>query len=132
MLGMIKSRGVLTDNGLYLQPHERLTVDFFLERGNDVELIVPSYTVGRKNADIILYGKTWEMKSPESANINTLMKRLKYAAKQSPNLIIDLRRVKGDEKKVSSTIQTKFRMSKRLKVMLIITKSNQLLEIKKN
>ncbi len=60
------------------------------------------------------------------------MKRLKYAAKQSPNLIIDLRRVKGDEKKVSSTIQTKFRMSKRLKVMLIITKSNQLLEIKKH
>ncbi len=63
MLGMIKSRGVLTDNGVYLQPHERLTVDFFLERGNDVELIVPSYTVGRKNPDIILYGKTWEMKS---------------------------------------------------------------------
>lgn len=76
MLGMTKRRGVLTDNKVRLLPHEKKTVDFFLDMGDDVELIVPSYTMGRKNADIVLYGRIWEMKAPESSNSNTLMKRL--------------------------------------------------------
>lgn len=125
MLGMIKSRGVLTDNGVCLQPHEKLTVDFFLDRGDNVELIVPSYTAGRKNADVILYDKTWEMKAPTTANRNTLEVMYKHAVRQSPNLIIDLRRLEFSlQGRVKRMFEKRFRESVRIERMLIITNRN--------
>lgn len=57
---------------------------------------------------------------------------LKRAAKQSENLIVDLRGVKGDEFRVTKIIQRKFTMSKRLKNLLIITKDKEILKWKKS
>lgn len=126
-----KKYGKLIDHGVKLKPHELATVEYFLRRGDDIELVVPTNTLGNKNPDWALWGKIWEAKSPQTINANTLIVMLKRASKQSVNLIIDLRRIKGDEVKVMKIIQAKFETSKRLKHVLMILKDAELLELKK-
>lgn len=126
-----KKRGKLIDHGVRLMPHEAMTMEFFLDEGNDIELVIPSNTMKNKSADWLLWGKIWEVKSPRTSNTNTLAVMLKRAAKQSENLIVDLRGVKGDEFRVIKIIQRKFTMSKRLKNLLIITKDKEILKWKK-
>lgn len=118
-------------HGVCLKEHERATVDYFLNRGDDIELIVPSNTAKNKNPDWIMWGKVWESKSPQTTNPNTLIKRLKCASKQAENLIIDLRRIRKDENEAMKTIQLKFRASKSLKHLLMIRKDGGLVELKK-
>jgi len=123
-----KNQGVgrLIDYGVRLKEHEQATVDYFLSRGDKIELIIPSNTAKNKNPDWIMWGKIWEAKSPQTTNANTLIKRLKHASKQAGNLIIDLRRVKGDEKTAAKIIQSKFESSSSLKRLVIIMKNGDL------
>ena len=126
-----RKSGKLNANGVRFRLHEKLTVDFFLDRGDDVDLLVPSYTAGNKTADLMLWGKVWEAKSPETCNSNTIIVMLKRAARQSCNLIIDLRRVKSNREKVLKLIEVKFFASKKLERMLIIY-DGELIEFKKH
>lgn len=119
--------GKLTENGVRLYAHERLTVEYFLERGEDVELMVPSNRVGGKNADLKIWNKIWEMKSPTSTNKNTITVMMKRAVKQSQNLIIDLRRLKGNDSDVIKVLRTRFLVSRRLRSLLIIMKNGDLI-----
>lgn len=128
---MARHRGKLIENGVQLKPHEMMTVNFFLDRGDDIELLVPSNTAKNKNPDWVMWGKIWETKSPQTTNINTLLVTLKRASRQSVNLIIDLRRVRGDDMKVFKVIQSKFLLSKRFKYLLIIKKDGELVELRK-
>lgn len=133
MLEMTKkvSRGRLIKNNVYLEAHEKSTVEFFLERGEDVELLIPSYTVGRVNADIMMRGRIWEIKGPLSTNLNTLEVTFKKAVRQSQYVIFDLRRLKKDCN-IMQRLQCRFKESKRVKEMLIISKTGELLELRKD
>lgn len=124
--------GKLIRHGVRLKLHEQATVEYFLRRGEAIELLVPSNTMKNKNPDWILRGKIWEAKSPQTNNVNTLLVMLKRALKQSGNLVLDLRRVKGDDKRVARIVQTKFMSSKRFKNLLIIMKNGELIELKKS
>lgn len=128
---MVRRRGKLIGNGVRLKPHEMMTVDFFLDRGDDIELLMPSNTVKNKNPDWVMRGKIWEAKSPQTTNINTLLVTLKRASRQSANLIVDLRRVRGDDVRVARVIQSKFLLSKRFRHLLIIRRNGELVELKK-
>lgn len=44
-------RGKLTRNGVRLLEHEERTVEYFLARGEDVELLIPRSKTGNKDAD---------------------------------------------------------------------------------
>lgn len=133
MLEMKKmmKRGRLIKNDVRLEPQEERTVEFFLERGENIELLVPSYTVGRMNADLLMRGRIWEVKGPVSVNLNTLEVTFKKAVKQSKYLIFDLRRLRRDYD-VMRRLQRRFSESKRVKEMLIITKAGELLELRKD
>lgn len=126
-----KKRGKFIEHGVRLEPHEKKTAEFFLDRGDDVELMVPSYTVGRKNADWLLWGKIWEVKSPQTDNANTMVVMLKRASRQSANLVIDLQRLRGDESRTIKLIRNKFATSRRFKHILIIIKNREVIELKR-
>lgn len=119
-------KGKLVENGVRLYDHERMTVEFFLERGEDIELLKPSYRLGSKNADLLLCGKVWEIKSPKTTNKNTIMAMMKRAIHQSDNLIVDLRRLIGDDVVIVKLLERKFMLSKSLRNLLIITKNGEL------
>ena len=56
---------------------------------------------------------------------------LQHAAQQSPNIIIDLRRCKMDEAESIRQLKQHFELSKRLRIMKILTKDELVIDFEK-
>lgn len=121
-------QGRLITNNVILERHEMSTVNFLLNYGYDIELIRPSLTPHSKNADLIMEGLVWEMKCPQGKSRHCVERLFRRAAHQSEHLIIDLRLVKIDAKIAETTVQRLFKQSRRMRRMIVIIKSNQLLD----
>ena len=108
--------------------HELDTAKFFAERGYDIVFIPPSNIPGVHKPDIIMAGKEWEIKSPTGKGRNMISRILKVAAKQSKNVIVDLRNIKTDEKTCLSQIEKRVDEHTTIKRVLVIKKNEELLE----
>ena len=73
-------------------------------------------------------GIEWEIKSPTGKGRNTILRNMKQAAKQSKNVIIDLRRISMPEKECIMQIEKRMRENTSIKQILIIKKDGELLE----
>lgn len=120
--------GKLESHGIVLQRHELDTIKFFLKRGKDIELIVPSNTPHNKNADCAMDGLFWEMKCPMGKSLATVEHLFRKAVRQSENVIFDLRNIRIDSEKVANLLCRLFIMSKRARRIKIITKDGFLIE----
>jgi len=123
--------GKIIPNGVSLEKHENDTVVFFTDLGYDVELIPPSNTPKAKTPDFIMDGKAWEMKSPQGSSRVTIEHAFKRAARQSENIIIDLRRTKIPADQSKASLEKLFKASRRIRNLKIITIEQQLIEFKK-
>ena len=123
--------GRISKNGVDLKPHEDDTIIFLAEHGFNIEAIVPSYIPKNKNPDILVNGATWEMKSPEGNGKYTIQRQFSEAGHQAHKLIIDLRRTKIPAQKAERDSIFHFSKSSRIRELMIITKDNRLLDIKK-
>lgn len=128
---MKKSKGKIIPNGVILEKHEYKTILLFTEMEVDVELIPKSNKKGIHTPDIIMCGLSWEMKSPKGKGRWLLENTLKKAAKQSPNVIIDLDRIKIHQTKCLQELEKQFYKSKGVKWLKIITKNKKIVEFKK-
>ena len=124
-------KGNLTTNHVHLEKHEFATVYLLLNLGYDIELIPPSKINGLKMPDIIFQGKPWEMKSPIGDSKKTIENTLQTGAKQGRNIILDLRRCKRDEEQSIKEANNYLRTSKNIKRIIIITKNENLIDMKK-
>lgn len=120
--------GKIIPNGVLLEKHELDMVLVFTQLGYNVEFIVASSTPHSKTPDVIIAGKAWEMKSPVGCSKSTLEHCFKKAAKQSENLIIDLRRIKIEEFTAMSQLENLFQKSKRVKKLKIISKKGKVID----
>lgn len=80
--------------------------------------------------DILVDGVEYEIKSPERFTPNTLEHTIRNALKQSPNIIVDMSRMKN----VSNTQMRNFlirqaRSRKQIKKLLLITKQEKIVDI---
>lgn len=126
-----KKRGKLTVNGVNnKEPQEKATIDYFLDRGKDIELIPPSNTPKNKRPDFRMDGLDWESKSPVVAKAKSIEKLFHKAGAQSSNRIMDLRRLLSDTE-ARKTLEKCFNTSKKVKNMLVITKAGLLITYKK-
>ena len=123
--------GGIIPNGVSLEKHESDTVVFFTNLGYTIELIPPSLTPDSKTPDFLMDGQEWEMKSPTGKSKNTVERSFRKAAKQSANIIIDLRRLSMDQEKVLESCEKLFNASNRVRKMKIITKGDLLKEYNK-
>lgn len=123
-----KKSGKITPNGILPEKHELDTLLVFTELGYDVELVPISLTPHAKNPDVVIGGKTWEMKSPIGHSKSTLEHCFKKAAHQSENIIIDLRRTKINSDAAISQLKNQFRRSKRVKHMKIVSQKGEILD----
>lgn len=123
--------GKIIPNGVSLEKHENETVVYFTDLGCDIELIPPSNTPKAKTPDFMMDGKPWEMKSPQGNSRVTIEHAFKRAAKQSENIIIDLRRTKIPTKDSKASLEKLFNASRRIRNLKIITIEQQLIEFKK-
>jgi hypothetical protein len=121
-------KGRITFNDVILEKHELRTVVFLSEKcGYNIELLPPSQRKGDKTPDMIMNGLKWEMKAPKSASKYTLQNILHKAVKQSPNIIIDLRRSKMLQEQSLPRLEREFKLSKGIKRLIIITKGRKIL-----
>ena len=110
----------LIDNNVKLRPAEKTAALFLASNGFRIEVIIPSNTPHNKNPDFLINGKIWELKCPTKNRRETLERCFKKAAKQSENLILDLRNIKGVDKVTLSIITNRFHYSKSIKRLIII------------
>ena len=123
--------GKITPNGVSLEKHENETVVYFTNLGYNIELIPPSNTPKAKTPDFMMDGKAWEMKSPQGKSRVTVEHAFKRAAKQSENIIIDLRRTKIPTNQVKTSLEKLFKASRRIRNLKVITREQELLDFKK-
>lgn len=124
-------QGIIKSNKVHLDDHEYATVKFLASLGHDIELIPPSRIKGLRTPDIYMGGIPWEMKAPLGDGKRTIMNTLQNATHQATNLIIDLRRCKLPDSTSLREIQFHFRLSKRIRRILVITKDEKLLDFPK-
>lgn len=124
-------KGRLTQNNVHLEEHEYKTVKFLLEQGYDIELIPPSRIKNLRMPDLMHMGLPWEMKAPLGDSKHTIKNIVQNASQQSANIIIDLRRCKTDDNTAINKILHYFELSKRLRRIIIISKSGEMLDISK-
>ncbi len=112
------------------EKHEYETAKFFADRGLVVTFIRPTNIEGQNNPDFEMSGKIWETKSLTTNEVATVKRRLNSAAKQSPHIIMDLRRVKpGYENELIKALIRKSK-SPNIKTLVIIKRDNNLLTLK--
>ena len=124
-------QGIIISNKVHLDDHEYATVKFLASLGYDIELIPPSRIKGLRTPDIYMGGMPWEMKSPVGDGKRTIVNLMQDGARQSSNLIMDLRRCKNKDIVTIKEIQFYFHISKRLRRLIIITKEEKLLDFTK-
>ena len=120
--------GKITYNHVQLRKHEQSTVQFLAHCGHNIELIPKIDIEGVHTPDFWMDGETWEMKSPCRKGSSVIKNNLQTAARQSVNVIIDLRRIKRDETKSLREIEREFAHSKRLSKIMVITKSRKIID----
>lgn len=124
-------KGKIIPNGVVLEKHEYKTILFFTEIGEDVELIPKSNKKGIRTADIVMDGLQWELKSPRGKGRWLLENTLKKANRQSPNIVIDLRRIKIHQDRCLQELEKQFYKSKGVKWLKVITKTKKIIDFKK-
>ena len=122
-------QGRLTTNGVVMEKHELLTINFLLlGLGEDIELIVPSSKPGSKTPDFRMCGVSWEMKSPRGKGKYTMRDTIARALRQSENVVIDLRRMKVSSEKCLNELEKIFNGDKRIRRLLVIVNNQKMVD----
>lgn len=124
-------RGRIYISKLKIPPekHELETARFFAERGHDIEFIPPNYSPEVHTPDIIMDGVAWEIKCPKGKSKRTIENNFRKAAKQSRNIIIDLRRINLKENICITQIRRELQGRPYIKRLLIIKRNEELIDV---
>lgn len=122
-----RKNGTFITSGRKIWPHELRIAEILTLAGHNIEFIEES---NLHTADILLDGIEFEIKSPKSANANSLEHLLKKALKQSTNIIIDTSRMKNSrDDNTRKFLITQARSRKQIKKLIMITKHGQIIDI---
>lgn len=123
--------GRLITNGVILKEHEMMTVNYFLGRGIDIELVPKSNKAGEHKPDIWMLGLYWEIKCPKGQGKYLIQNTLHKAAHQAENVIVDLRRVKLHPERATRELKKVFGDLRSIKRLKVITKTGEMLDFVK-
>lgn len=124
---------IIVPPGVLIEKHEKLTVDFLANIGYDVTFIVPNRQQGSSTPDIEMLGMCWEIKSPKGKSSRTIENCVRQASKQSPNIIIDLRRTdrRIPESRLFTEAEKQFEKTKGIKRLIIITREENMVDFRR-
>lgn len=118
------------EKGSSPEEHEIQTALFLRAMGKRVTFLAPTNRPNTKTPDILMDNKKWEIKSPRNAGSRTIEHAVRAAAKQSENIIVDLRRFKQSTQKGVAQIKHHSLRRTNIKKLLVITHNGELLDIK--
>lgn len=76
--------------------------------------------------DFIMQGLMWEMKAPIVGTRKTIERSFYCAAMQSGNIVMDLRRIRGDDAEALKTLEKCFLSTRKVRNLCIVTQSGEL------
>ncbi len=99
----------------------------------DITFLLPDRHKGAKTPDIAMNGLLWEIKSPKGKGPRTIENNLRLALLQSPNIILDLRRMDGriPTHKLVREVERQFELAKSIKCLIIITRQEEHIDLKR-
>lgn len=121
----VKTGIIVVPPGVFISKHEKLAADYLASKlGYDVTFLMPDRRKGRKTPDIEMLGLRWEIKSPKGKSSRTIENNLRAALLQSPNIVLDVRRMDGrvPTVKLLKEVERRFNDAKSLKRLIIITR----------
>ena len=112
---------------------EIVTANFLIKANRKITIrfLAVSKTKGIRTPDIQMNGLKWEIKCPIGKGANTIKRAFEVASNQSGNIIFDLRHSKMPDKVNIAKLEKEFGDIKKVKNLLIITKSRKMLDYKK-
>lgn len=125
---------IVVPPGVFVDIHEKIAVDFLAAKiGNDVMFLIPDRRKGVRTPDIEMNGLWWEIKSPTDKSSRTIENNLRLALKQSPNIVLDLRRIDGriPTKKLLKEVERRFTGAKSIKRLIVITRQEVHIDFKR-
>lgn len=125
---------IIVPPGVIVTKHEKIAVDYLAAvLSYDVTFIVPDRRKGRKTPDIEMLGLLWEIKSPRGKRSRTIENNLRLALLQSPNIVLDLRRMDGriPTKKLLNEVERQFTLAKSIKHIIVITRQDEYIDHKR-
>jgi hypothetical protein len=114
----------------YPEEHEIKTARMLIKLGGDAEFLPPIRTKGAHTPDVTWNGINWEIKALTGSGKRTLDDTIRNALKQSPNIILDLRRTKLDDAKIISKLQSDANVLRGVKRLKVITKGEKNVDIR--
>lgn len=125
---------IVVPPGVFVDVHEKLAVDFLAsELGYDVTFLAPNRRKGAKTPDIEMNDLVWEIKCPKGKSSRTIENNLRLALKQSPNIVLDLRRMDGriPTRKLLNEAERQFSLTKSVKHVIVITRQEERIDFKR-
>ena len=95
---------------------------------SNVRVLPKSERFKVSSADFEIDGTIYELKSPVTSKIGSMEKIIRLASKQSGNVVIDIRKSKITEKRMSELCKDRLINIKRLKKIVLIVKNKKVLE----
>lgn len=84
-----------------------------------------------KTPDLSIKNLSWEIKSPTGTGKHNIQHCLQDASSQSQNIILDTRRSKIHQNRIKIEATRQFKLIRRAKRLLIITKDGKIIEFNK-
>lgn len=123
--------GLLTvPPGTVLEKHEIRIALALTRLGKDVYVIKPIDSYKTKSPDFYMDGVAWELKSPTGSNRRSISRHIKYALKQSRNIIIDSSRTKLSDAMIELWLKKDMQSHKSLQKLKLMTKNGKVVDIK--
>jgi hypothetical protein len=127
-----KSGKIIVPPGAFIDVHEKIAADYLaLNLLYDIEFLIPTRHKGIKTPDILMAGNVWEIKSPTGKSARTIENTLRAALRQSPYIVLDLRRMDGRvpaHKHINETVR-RFKDAKSMKRLIIITRQGEHIDL---
>ena len=123
--------GRINTNGMHKEHQENEAALHLALFGLDIEYIQQSNTKGTHNADFLIHGTIWELKSPNGSSLNAIERNFRAANNQASNIILDLRYFKIHYSKARVEALKQFKLFRRIRRMILIEKSGKTLDIMK-
>ena len=95
-----------------------------------IEFLKPLVGYKMRTPDFVMNALEWELKSPVGKSKRTIRDKLSVAKTQSPNIIIDTRRMKAPDSEIESELRRQILIKKSIYRLIMITKEEKVIEIK--
>jgi hypothetical protein len=123
--------GYITPPDILIEDHEKIVANILARLNKEVEFLPPANRDNTHTPDIKMDGLLWEIKSPKGKSSRTIENNLRVALKQSENIILYLGRIKLPEARCLTEAARQFELSKKIKRLLIITKQQKMVDLKR-